>query len=127
MKRRIICILLALAMIFAMLGMAQTVYALDNLKNVKISSSGMLTWDSFPGAKIYLFSSESAAEWVETRSVDLNKWFTDISAPSGVHSIYLAAYSDYSSDGGKQLSAEWTGSYSHTASLPQLGTPINLK
>ena len=123
--KRLISMLLAFVMLFAMFGMAQTVYALDHIQNVS-SLGGVLKWSAFPGAKCYYFSFGTGGGYA-TSPFDMKAFFAKIGKDSGTYNISLYALDGYLDEGGKQISEKWTSKYTYTSTQTKLATPTNLK
>jgi len=99
---------------------------LESMKNVKISADGILSWDAFPGAKVYDFTVGSGGGYCEETSVDLGQSLKSYGSPSGTYDVEIFAMSDKFYNGGYAISSVWTGQYTYDATTPQLDKPTNL-
>ena len=125
--KRFLSLLLAFVMLFGLFGMAQTVYAMGSLQNVKISSSGILTWNAFPGAKVYNYNlGGSYGGYTSGTSLDLKAICQSHDYAGGSYKVTICAMDDYPYYGGKQISEKWTGTYNYTSTIKQLASPTNL-
>lgn len=109
--------------IFGNLPLADsTVYAaMPEIKNVRISSEGILSWDAFSGATNYNWSVGSGGGNTKDTQADLKQACLDYGFASGTYDVKLFAEKN-----GEQISMVWEGSYSYTSANPQLATPVNL-
>ncbi|MBR6408456.1 MAG: dockerin type I repeat-containing protein [Clostridia bacterium] len=114
--KRFLSLLLAFVMLFGLFGMAQTVYAMGSLQNVKISSSGILTWDPFPGAKVYVFSCNGAGSTIAASPFDVNDYLAKDGKESGKYTIALYAVDNHIYAGGKPISEIWATTYNYNPS-----------
>ncbi len=99
---------------------------LESMKNIQLSSDGILSWDAFPGATVYDFSVGSGGGYCEGTSIDLGKSLRSYGKPSGTYDVSIFAMSARTNDGGYQISTKWTGQYTYDATIPQLDKATNL-
>ncbi len=80
-----------------------------DLKNVKISSEGLMTWDAFPKAVRYEFTIGTGGGTVEETHLDLAETIKDFRYDAGTYNISLYAV-DINN---RRVSPIWTGSYTY--------------
>ena len=95
---------------------------LPDLKNVKISSEGILSWDAFNGSYQYQVSVANFGDFCTSTTFDLKQICRNNKFSTGEYVVKVSALDSE----GAQITNSWTGSYSYTSSLPQLQTPTNL-
>lgn len=125
MKKKILSIMLSLALVLAMTPMmGSAAYAEGNtdIQNVSLASDGTLTWDAFEGAAQYNFNISNFNKLVEGTSCNLSEILEDHGKTSGNYDIELYAIDDDY----LQISTTHYLTYSYTAKNPQLATPANL-
>ncbi len=117
-----ITVLLSMA-VFGILPLAGTTVnaAMPEMKNVKISSDGILSWDAVAGATNYEWFIGSGGGNAEDTQVDLKQACLDFGFTNGTYDVKL-----YAEKNGEQISMAWEGTYSYTSAKPQLATPSNL-
>lgn len=123
MRKKLLSIILSLAMVLTMVPMMGSVaYAADtDLQNVNLAADGTLTWDAFEGAKYYDIIISNFNVLFEDTSCNLAQILEDHGKKSGNYTVEIYAKDkDYI-----EISAPYYVNYTYTARNPQLATPTN--
>ena len=124
MKRRtkkLLSLLLSLALVIGLLPLGQVAYAAEDLNNVSISSAGVLSWDAYEGADNYHIKSGALEKTTADTSIDLYDLFAEKCRNSGTWWVEIWAES-----GGQKISEVSTLSYTYSSPHPKLDRPTNV-
>ncbi|MBR6408453.1 MAG: dockerin type I repeat-containing protein [Clostridia bacterium] len=130
MKKKIFSAVLAMLLLMSasVFAAAPAAYAANEpLKNVTISSSGILSWNAFNGAAVYYMGIGVAGMYLKDTSIDLFTLCDSEEFKSGTYTVTLYALNGYKWEGGSQISETWTGKYVFKEPQSRLATPSGVK